>query len=136
MLLISSTVGSSDDEVVLESDVAFKKALVSQTVQLTCCFTLKAKHTSLTYTWIKHFYDSEYAMNYTVLGDPNKQSLPFHKTCGNLTLKSVDPTNSGFYQCRLTGIEPELYTHGTYLQVYREYMGLCDLYGEMKSSKR
>lgn len=45
--------------------------------------------------------------------------------CGVLTLKSAQLEDNGLYQCVLNGSSIELLTHGTYLQVYSEFVCMC-----------
>ncbi|XP_028984291.1 B-cell antigen receptor complex-associated protein alpha chain [Betta splendens] len=117
-VLCVSAVGSSHSEVLLAEDELFVGAQVSEKVELTCCFTSNGK--ALTPTWIKHFYNKSNYVDYTILEKTETEpSTSSGFTCGKLTLKSVKVNDSGFYQCELKDIEPKLYTHGTYLQVYR-----------------
>ncbi|TNN89215.1 B-cell antigen receptor complex-associated protein alpha chain [Liparis tanakae] len=43
----------------------------------------------------------------------------FGKSCGTLTFEPVQLDDSGFYPCWLQGCNVNLFSHGTYLQVYK-----------------
>ncbi|XP_034410378.1 B-cell antigen receptor complex-associated protein alpha chain [Cyclopterus lumpus] len=119
VLLCSFVVAIAQSKVILEPDRPFFRVQVYHTAELKCCYS--PSKNSVKFSWIKQaakrtqgkyeFKLPEHASqgNITVSG----------KSCGALTFEPVQLNDSGFYQCWLKGSKFNLFSHGTYLQVYK-----------------
>lgn len=128
LTVASSIVVFAQDGVTFEPDRPWLRVKLSDTADLKCCFT---KGKSVKFTWVKHCNNAstkshgeqnvEISDRVTTTDkvDKNKNIV-----CGYLNFKSVELNDTGMYQCRLN-VSTILFSHGTYLQVYSEYVYLC-----------
>lgn len=121
-LHISFTVAISQDDVTLESDDPYMRVQVSEEVVLKCCFTTKK---SVKYTWVRSFQSDKKMIGPKHIKNGTAQGKDVSQ-CGYLKLESVKLNDSGLYQCQLKYNE-DILTHGTYLQIYSEYINVCVL---------
>lgn len=104
-------------KVELESDQPFLRVLLSDSAELKCCYKGKKQD----FAWVKRISSSQiYKVNISD-SEEVKQDHSDDKQCATLTFKNVQLNDTGLYQCQLGS--REVYTHGTYLQVYSEYAG-------------
>ncbi|XP_072316998.1 B-cell antigen receptor complex-associated protein alpha chain [Eucyclogobius newberryi] len=104
-------------KVTLRADRPSFKVEVSEPATLECCFTTSENQDFL---WIK---SSQQHAKKTVQTSPlhdavtKRQSFGNGGNCGVLILRSATLNDTGFYRCFLNG--SKVFTHGTYLQVYK-----------------
>lgn len=115
MLLVLSSLLANDAsarELMLEPDRPFLRVKLSDTAELECCY----KHGTKIFTWIKRS-SSGAKVNVKLFENAQQNYTEVNgKQCGLLTLKKVDLSDTGFYQCLLN--DSNVLTHGTYLQVF------------------
>nr|QPF15774.1 Cd79a protein [Chaunax abei] len=120
-LLCSFVVVRAQHEVNLKADRPYLRVQLSYSAALECCYTTNVE--SLELTWVMHVQASN-----TTLGPKNVKSSDLvtignrresDAVCGTLSFKSVQLNDSGLYQCFLKSNKIYLFSHGTYLQVYR-----------------
>ncbi|XP_010892425.1 B-cell antigen receptor complex-associated protein alpha chain isoform X1 [Esox lucius] len=128
-----ATNGSSKIKVELEGDRPFLRVALSLDAYLKCCY--KATDVSLDVSWVvtppnKNRKDSK-TMNVTV-----NNSTANGVMCHSLILQNVNMIDTGFYQCVLNGsyLKEAVWTHGTYLQVYRKVAKTLDISEGAKNS--
>uniref|UniRef100_A0AAY5KNP2 Immunoglobulin domain-containing protein n=1 Tax=Esox lucius TaxID=8010 RepID=A0AAY5KNP2_ESOLU len=130
---VGATNGSSKIKVELEGDRPFLRVALSLDAYLKCCY--KATDVSLDVSWVvtppnKNRKDSK-TMNVTV-----NNSTANGVMCHSLILQNVNMIDTGFYQCVLNGsyLKEAVWTHGTYLQVYRKVAKTLDISEGAKNS--
>ncbi|KAJ0000026.1 hypothetical protein NQD34_011868, partial [Periophthalmus magnuspinnatus] len=102
--------------VTLEPDKPSLKVEVSYTARLECCYNTSG---SKEFLWIK----SSKSANKNIVTHPLPDAVTENKKgesgihCGVLILRSTTLNDTGFYRCFLNA--SVVFTHGTYLQVYR-----------------
>ncbi|XP_034553077.1 B-cell antigen receptor complex-associated protein alpha chain [Notolabrus celidotus] len=118
VLLCIFVVVIAQAELILEADRPFLSVQQGRMAVLECCYTKTMEQKS--FKWFKHVeVDSTvigpHEVNLTdFLTVDTKNNKPF---CGILNFLSVQPSDSGFYQCWL--IESKVFTYGTYLHVFK-----------------
>ncbi|XP_008429490.1 B-cell antigen receptor complex-associated protein alpha chain [Poecilia reticulata] len=114
--VLCSLMGSvaSGKEIMLEPDRPFLRVKLFDRAELECCY----KNGPTNVTWVNRFSHS--GQMYPV----NQSEEVFQhysesngKQCGFLILKNVKLWDTGMYQCHFHDIK--VYTHGTYLQVFK-----------------
>uniref|UniRef100_UPI0037E930C6 B-cell antigen receptor complex-associated protein alpha chain n=1 Tax=Semicossyphus pulcher TaxID=241346 RepID=UPI0037E930C6 len=122
LLVCSFVVAMAQAEVTLEADVPFLKVQHKKRTELECCFTSNVPETV---TWVRHVQEGK------KIKGPNEVNLTQHITtgkkesCNTLKFRPAQLNDSGFYQCLLKG--SKLFTHGTYLHVYKPLEKTIDL---------
>ncbi|XP_046896466.1 B-cell antigen receptor complex-associated protein alpha chain [Hypomesus transpacificus] len=123
----------------LEADRPSLRVQLSHAAHLQCCY-----HTTggaLTHVWIHSVHTvNGTGFPMTVdLKDP-RVTVDQNQTvegvwCHHLSLSSVQLEDSGLYQCLLNGRSPRssMYTHGTYLQVYKPMEKMFNLSETVKN---
>nr|QPF15780.1 Cd79a protein [Ceratias holboelli] len=120
-LLFSYVVARAQREVNLKADRPYLRVPLSGSATLECCYTTNVE--SLELTWVMRVH----ARN-TSLGPKNVTSSVLVTTgdrresdaiCRTLSLPSVQLNDSGLYQCFLKSNDIRLFSHGTYMQVYK-----------------
>ncbi|KAM4735221.1 B-cell antigen receptor complex-associated protein alpha chain [Anableps anableps] len=108
---------ASDSNVILEPDRPFLRVKFFDTANLECCYKNGPKN----FSWIKrHSFSPK--INFMNRSEPTLQnySVSHGKQCAYLTLKNVNVEDTGMYQCILhKNMTTDIYTYGTYLQVFR-----------------
>ncbi|MEQ2279178.1 hypothetical protein AMECASPLE_006742 [Ameca splendens] len=109
-------------EIKLDPDRPFLRVPFSGTADLKCCY----KDGPQNFTWIKSNsskVSKKNQMHTVIMSEDVIQSTTESegKLCGILTLRNVKLSDTGLYQCSLN---KEVQTHGTYLQVFSEYVGV------------
>ncbi|TDH11571.1 hypothetical protein EPR50_G00062240 [Perca flavescens] len=112
ILLCSFVVGIAQNEMTLEPDRPFLRIQVSQRAVLECCYRASV---SVNITWLKH-PSNKTLHPHAVASDHEAKYLNTNLFCGNLNFNAVQLNDSGLYQCLLNN---RLFSHGTYLQVYK-----------------
>lgn len=115
LLLCSFYVLSVRCEVTLEADRPSVKVEVNQRALLECCFTSNRMENLL---WIKSIKKDKSIETFFVQnpGTERWSEKSGQVECGFLSLKEAKLGDTGFYQCFLNS--SEVFSHGTYLQVY------------------
>ncbi|XP_075965584.1 B-cell antigen receptor complex-associated protein alpha chain [Anarhichas minor] len=118
-LLCSFVVGIAQTTVIFKPDMPFLKVQVHHTADLKCCYT--TNDSSVKVRWIKvdgnktlGTHSPEPAVG--VLQRVTEGNIVSDILCGILTFNPVELHNTGFYQCLL---KENVFSHGTYLQVYQ-----------------
>lgn len=123
LLLCSFVVGIAQNEVTLQPDRPFLRVPVFHTAKLECCY--KTSVNSVEFTWIKCTTNKKEDLHVVELSERvNKVS---DKSCGTLIFQRVHLNDSGLYQCLLNGSGIKVFSHGTYLQVYKLLEKTIDL---------
>lgn len=115
-------------QVTLEADRPSLRVQFSHTAHLQCCYnTTKDPPNS---TWIHHvhlgkgiYYPKEVPLSHPRATFRTNERVK-GSWCQNLTLTMVQLEDVGLYRCFLnhSSLRPSVYTHGTFLQVYGEYL--------------
>ncbi|XP_068616445.1 B-cell antigen receptor complex-associated protein alpha chain [Brachionichthys hirsutus] len=119
-LLCSLAVVEAQHEVNLKADRPYVRVRLGDSAALDCCY---ATNLSLESIWVIRAQDvnvirvpeSVNASDLVTIGDRRESDT----LCGTLSFKSVQLNDSGLYQCFLKSNEVHLFTHGTYMQVYK-----------------
>ncbi|XP_029958779.1 B-cell antigen receptor complex-associated protein alpha chain [Salarias fasciatus] len=115
-VLCSLTVPAALQNVPLDADKPFERSAVSQEITLKCCYGSDEP-----VTWEKHVQGANRTVNVRFVENSDLVNISYVHThssrCGTLTLKSVQPNDTGLYRCLLN--RTHIHTHGTYLQVYK-----------------
>lgn len=116
----SSSTGSvaSDKGIMLEPDRPFLRVKIFERAELECCY----KNAVNNGIWVKRLSSGQTEpvnLSEEVFQNYSKSN---GKQCGFLTLENVKLNDTGMYQCHF--INTTVYTHGTYLQVFSEYVGV------------
>ncbi|XP_054903923.1 B-cell antigen receptor complex-associated protein alpha chain [Poeciliopsis prolifica] len=112
---LCSLMGSfaSDEGIMLEPDRPFLRVKLFDKAELECCY----KNGPNNVIWVKRLSSGQiHPVNQTEEMSQN-YSKSNGKQCGFLTLRNVKLWDTGMYQCQLNNTK--VYTHGTYLQVFR-----------------
>ncbi|KAL6109806.1 cd79a [Pungitius sinensis] len=119
LLLYSVVVAGAPAETLFEADRPFVRAQVHHAAELECCYSTDDH--SLTPSWNKVPADEhQVALGKELDGHEAQWSTaPSGRSCGTLTFKAVRLNDTGFYLCCLRGSGHALFSHGTYLQVYK-----------------
>ncbi|XP_062256042.1 B-cell antigen receptor complex-associated protein alpha chain [Platichthys flesus] len=119
LVLCSFAVGVTPSGVTFEADMPFLKKPLSEKADLKCCYT--AGKSSPKFVWVKSFLNvndktiGPFAVNRS--GHVTREGTKPGIHCDTLSMTSVQLIDSGLYQCQLNG--SKLYSHGTYLHVYK-----------------
>ncbi|XP_070768719.1 B-cell antigen receptor complex-associated protein alpha chain [Enoplosus armatus] len=120
LLLCSFVVVFALGEVSLEVDRPFLRVKLFEAAVLKCCYTTRV---SVDFTWARRVQPSNMTLGPDAVQFPDRATQGNTKVdeifCGTLTFKSVELNDTGLYQCLLNGSDVHLFTHGTYLQVYK-----------------
>ncbi|KAM9851648.1 B-cell antigen receptor complex-associated protein alpha chain [Aulostomus maculatus] len=124
-LLCGIVASSAQGEVTVEMDKPYQRVKLSHTALLKCCYSTKKD--SVQITWLRQRRTSNRTLgpslvNAAELGDTQGiigDMIVSGVLCGTLTLSSVQLNDSGLYRCLLNNTVSFLFTHGTYLQVYK-----------------
>lgn len=134
-LLCSLFVVIAQCEVILEPDMPSLKVQVSNQATLLCCY--KPIAMSKNCTWIKTVHKSNktdrphsvYKSDRVVVRYINKGE---GKVCSSLTFASVKMDDCGMYRCWINA--SQVFTHGTYLRVYKPLQKMINLDEDTKNS--
>nr|WIM36843.1 Cd79a [Ogcocephalus cubifrons] len=121
LLLCSFVVVIAPHEVTLKTDRPYLRVQLSGSAALECCCVTNVELLEL--TWVKHGQDGKIlleAENVTssdlvTIGERRESDT----VCGTLSFKAVGQSDSGLYQCLMKHSDSHLFSHGTYLQVYK-----------------
>ncbi|KAL0985058.1 hypothetical protein UPYG_G00152360 [Umbra pygmaea] len=132
LLLCVWTVGASDSssltEVTPEADRPSQREPLDSNPSLKCCH--RAKGLDVDNAWIARIpmtLNLNKAVNMStvkhVVTELDNNTREEGVVCYKLNFKLVQLNDSGLYQCRLThkSLSSPVFTHGTYLQVYRPF---------------
>ncbi|CAI5663636.1 unnamed protein product [Oreochromis niloticus] len=112
-VLSSLVVGFAWGDLTLEPDRPSLSVAVSENASLECCYKSPSRITNV--RWIRHYNKTQKEMlNQT--DESQKVSNSGKIYCSLLNFPKVQLKNLGFYQCMLND---KIYTHGTYLRVYK-----------------
>lgn len=100
-------------KVTLLPDIPFQSVKISEEAYFECCFITEDKLVKL--TWVKSLESNKRVPLH--LGKPVSVSV-VGKYCGKYTFTPVHMNDSGLYTCFLNG-SVNIFTHGTYLQVFK-----------------
>ncbi|KAM9309706.1 B-cell antigen receptor complex-associated protein alpha chain [Pholidichthys leucotaenia] len=118
--LCSLAVGIALGDVVLRADRPFLGVPLAEPVTLECCYK---ESTEVRFSWVRHFQTKDKTIEQVTVKESPRLIRGEHKhddwSCQTLTFDSVQLDDTGFYQCFLNGSNIPIYTHGTYLQVYK-----------------
>lgn len=125
IIVLCSLAGIAQGEVFLQADRPYLRVSRSDTADLKCCYKGEFERR----VWIRRF---KFDKNPPILegvtsskrvteGDSQEDG----GWCGTLKITSVQLNDSGLYQCYLN--KSKLYTHGTYLHVYKPLDRTIDL---------
>lgn len=114
----------AQEEVNFKVDRLYYNVPHNERADLECCYTTNLE--SLKPTWVVIVRDGNtttgpqpVSFSDTVtMGEKKK----LNATCGTLSFKTVQMSDIGFYQCWLNSSNIQLFSHGTYLHVYSEYV--------------
>ncbi|KAF7659233.1 hypothetical protein LDENG_00000810 [Lucifuga dentata] len=122
-VICTSVVVFAQAEVTLEADMPSLSVPVSERAILKCCYNI-IDGEDLSFIWIKRIHAKNITMrrqkvNAAVAVTSGPKVSPTGGQCGILTFSLVQLKDSGMYYCVLNGSSIKLFTHGTYLQVYK-----------------
>lgn len=135
IIVLFSLAGITQGEVILKADRPYLRVSRFDTANLKCCY----EGGSQPHVWIRRFKFANFANN-----TPWMETVPFSKRvtkgsvaedgglCGTLKITSVQLNDSGLYQCHLN--VSNLFTHGTYLHVYKPLDKTIDLSESTKNT--
>lgn len=112
-VLSSLVVGFAWGDLTLEPDRPSLSVAVSENASLECCYKSPSRIANV--RWIRHYNKTQKEMlNQTTYSQKDSNSGNIY--CSLLNFPKVQLENIGFYQCMLND---KIYTHGTYLRVYK-----------------
>ncbi|CAJ1062628.1 B-cell antigen receptor complex-associated protein alpha chain [Xyrichtys novacula] len=115
-LFCSFAVVIAEADVTLMADMPFLSVQLKHPGILKCCYE-SSKEPEF-FRWYKSFRSGNKTIDDEKITDSVTQEiLTVTRYCGVLTFDSVQVNNSGFYRCWLN--TSRIYTHGTYLHVYK-----------------
>ncbi|KAM6967632.1 B-cell antigen receptor complex-associated protein alpha chain [Aplochiton taeniatus] len=117
---LAAVVHGNQIQVTLEADRPSVQVQLFQKADLQCCFT--TTEGGVAYAWIVSRQDvNGTAPPWRVDLKDNRLTVTEDKKCRFLTLREVQLNDTGLYQCFLhhSALRPSVYTHGTFLQVYK-----------------
>ncbi|XP_005808644.1 B-cell antigen receptor complex-associated protein alpha chain [Xiphophorus maculatus] len=114
-IVLCSLMGSvaSANGIMLEPDRPFLRVKIFERAELECCY----KNAVNNAIWVKRLSSGQpepVNLSEEVFQNYSKSN---GKQCGFLTLKNVKLNDTGMYQCHFNNTD--VYTHGTYLQVFK-----------------
>ncbi|XP_059423883.1 B-cell antigen receptor complex-associated protein alpha chain isoform X2 [Carassius carassius] len=120
------------EDLELEADKPLVRVALSHEATIHCCYDWKKSHTLL---WIINIHTSNNTkMTKTVnLADSRMKTSKGGK-CHLLSVKEVRLNDTGLYQCQLTHNSLNIFTHGTFLQVYIPLQKTLNLSESVKNS--
>nr|QPF15777.1 Cd79a protein [Diceratias pileatus] len=129
LLLCSFVVVRAQHEVNLKADRPYLRVQVGDSAALECCHTTNVE--SLELTWVIRVQARNTTLgprnvkfsDLVTMGDRRESDT----VCGTLALKSVQLSDSGLYQCFLKSKDIHLFSHGTYLHVYKPLEKIINL---------
>ncbi|XP_035527509.1 B-cell antigen receptor complex-associated protein alpha chain isoform X2 [Morone saxatilis] len=119
-VLLCSFVVFARDGVKLEADKPFERKELGASVSMECCYVNVDEEVPS--IWVKVFgvkgkHPPKPVANSTALTEESMRRKKDKRVCYTLTFKTLQLNDSGLYQCWLKS--KSMYTHGTYLQVYK-----------------
>ncbi|XP_073728228.1 B-cell antigen receptor complex-associated protein alpha chain [Misgurnus anguillicaudatus] len=122
----------------LEADQPFQRVPVSQQASIECCYRCEEK---LHFTWIMNVHTINRTTSLQIVNSSDKVTFkPIREAngvkCHELVLQNVQIEDTGLYQCFLNLTTPRIaiFTHGTFLQVYKPLQKTLDLSESVKNS--
>ncbi|KAJ8005248.1 hypothetical protein DPEC_G00144670 [Dallia pectoralis] len=141
-LLFFSVVGvrtvPGDINVLLEADMPSLRVQLSHNASINCCY--EAIVSEMNVTWMVKTRVNTFLNSTPIESSERYQVTTVNKTervtCHTLTVSTVRLNDTGFYQCRLShsSLVKPVFTHGTYLQVYRVMVRTLDISESAKNS--
>ncbi|XP_065116808.1 B-cell antigen receptor complex-associated protein alpha chain [Paramisgurnus dabryanus] len=122
----------------LEADQPFQNVPVSQQAIIKCCYRCEERPH---FTWIMNVHTingttSSQTVNFSDKVKAETKSQANGVKCHELTLQNVQIEDSGLYQCylNLTTHRFAIFTHGTFLHVYKPLQKTLNLSESVKNS--
>ncbi|XP_068180799.1 B-cell antigen receptor complex-associated protein alpha chain [Antennarius striatus] len=108
-------------EVNLKAERPYMRVRLSDSATLDCCYITNLK--SLELLWVMRVQDGNVTLGPKSVNASDlvkiEQRRESDGICGILSFKSVQLNDTGLYQCFLSSSEVHLFSHGTYMQVYK-----------------
>ncbi|XP_041708357.2 B-cell antigen receptor complex-associated protein alpha chain isoform X2 [Coregonus clupeaformis] len=128
-------------QVTLEADRPSLRVQLSHTASLQCCYSATGGSVQTTWVTRLHIVNSTAGPQRVDRRD-NRVTVDGGKLmaagvkCHTITLREVRLNDSGLYQCFLnhSALWTSVYTHGTFLQVYRPMVKILDIRESTKNS--
>ncbi|AWO96319.1 putative B-cell antigen receptor complex-associated protein alpha chain [Scophthalmus maximus] len=119
ILVLCSFAVITQSEVTLQADVPYLRVSLSHRAVLECCYNTSGK--SVKHTWVKSFKVAKESFGPLAVNFSEHvfEGFKTKSGCSTLTLRSVQLNDTGMYQCWLNSSDIRLFSHGTYLQVFK-----------------
>ncbi|XP_043116205.1 B-cell antigen receptor complex-associated protein alpha chain [Puntigrus tetrazona] len=120
------------DDLTLEADKPLERVAFSEEATVRCCYQWDRPHN---FTWIVNIHNTNGIIRPVLENLLNKSDTGTNgATCHSLVFKSVRINDTGLYQCKLHSNSFHIYTHGTFLQVYKPLEKTLNLSERVKNS--
>ncbi|XP_073703754.1 B-cell antigen receptor complex-associated protein alpha chain [Garra rufa] len=136
LCFLAAVCNAGQDELKLEADKPLVRVALSHDVTIKCCYRWNKKPQV---TWIKNVPTINGTTKPTLVNlskeEMNKRrEMNDGITCYSLNLKDVQLNDTGLYQCKLNHTSIQIFTHGTFLQVYKTLQKTLNLSESVKNS--